>query len=103
MVRIGVPSIRADSFRKSAFTVAVSEAKHPKEQVRAVMSTVEILIVDDHEIFRRTVRSLIESEPHYHVCGEACDGIEAIEKARQLCPDIVLMDINMPHRTAGGD
>src|ERR1700730_18754192 len=60
------------------------------------MNFVEILIVDDHEMFRSKVRSLIESQPHYRVCGEAGDGIEAIEKARQLRPDIVLMDINMP-------
>jgi len=60
------------------------------------MNFVEILIVDDHEMFRGKVRSLIESQPRYRVCGEAGDGIEAIEKARQLRPDIVLMDINMP-------
>ena len=42
------------------------------------------------------IRSLIESHPDYHICGEAGDGVEAIEKARQLRPDIVLMDINMP-------
>ncbi len=60
------------------------------------MSSVQILIADDHESFRRSVRSLIESHPDYRVCGEAGDGIEAVEKAYQLRPDIVLMDINMP-------
>ena len=60
------------------------------------MSPIEILIADDRELFRRTVRSFIESKPPYRVCGEAGDGIEAIEKVRQLHPDIVLMDINMP-------
>lgn len=60
------------------------------------MSSIEILIADDHELFRRTVRSFLESQPEYRVCGEAGDGIEAIEKVRQLHPDIVLMDINMP-------
>ena len=60
------------------------------------MSSVAILIADDHELFRRTVRSFIESQPGYHVCGEAGDGIEAIEKVRALRPGIVLMDINMP-------
>jgi PAS domain S-box-containing protein len=60
------------------------------------MSSIDILIADDHELFRRTVRSFLESQPGYSVCGEAGDGIEAIEKARQLHPDIVLMDINMP-------
>jgi CheY-like chemotaxis protein len=60
------------------------------------MSSVQILIADDHELFRSTVRSLIESQPNYRVCGEARDGIEAIEKVRQLRPEIVLMDVNMP-------
>ena len=60
------------------------------------MSAVQILIADDHELFRRTARSFVESQPNWHVCGEAGDGIEAVEKARQLRPQIVLMDINMP-------
>jgi signal transduction histidine kinase len=60
------------------------------------MSAVQILIADDHELFRRTARSFVESQPDWHVCGEAGDGIEAVEKAKQLRPQIVLMDINMP-------
>lgn len=60
------------------------------------MSAIRILIADDHELFRRTARSFIESHPHWHVCGEAGDGIEAIEKAKQLRPQLILMDINMP-------
>jgi len=60
------------------------------------MSSVEVLIVDDQARLRRMVRSLIESQPEYRVCGEAGDGFEAIEKVRQLHPDLVLMDINMP-------
>ena len=60
------------------------------------MSAVQILIADDHELFRRTARSFIESQPDWQVCGEAGDGIEAVEKAKQLRPQIVLMDINMP-------
>jgi len=53
-----------------------------------------VLIVDDHEVVRRGVRSLLES--HCEVCGEAVDGQDAIEKARQLRPDVVVMDISMP-------
>src|SRR5580704_18061804 len=60
------------------------------------MSAVQILIVDDHELFRRTARSFIESQPDWHVCGEAGDGIEAIEQAKRLRPQVILMDINMP-------
>ena len=60
------------------------------------MSFVEILIADDHEFFRHNLRSLIESQPGLRVCGEAADGIEAIEKAKALRPQIVLMDMSMP-------
>ena len=60
------------------------------------MSAVQILIADDHEWFRRTARSFIESQPNWHVCGEAGDGIEAIEEAKRLRPQVILMDINMP-------
>ncbi|HSZ62804.1 MAG TPA: response regulator [Terriglobales bacterium] len=60
------------------------------------MSAVQILIADDHELFRRTARSFVESQPNWRVCGEAGDGIEAIEKARRLRPHVILMDANMP-------
>ena len=64
--------------------------------MRSTVSAVQILIADDHELFRRTVRSFLESQPNWCVCGEAGDGMDAVEKARQLRPDLVLMDINMP-------
>ena len=60
------------------------------------MSAVQFLIVDDHELFRRTARLFVESHPNWQVCGEAGDGIEAIEKATRLRPQVILMDINMP-------
>src|ERR1700733_1408419 len=60
------------------------------------MSAVQFLIADDHELFRCTARSFIESHPNWRVCGEAGDGIEAIEKAKRLRPKVILMDINMP-------
>ena len=60
------------------------------------MEFVEVLIADDHDWFRRAIRTVIESEAAYRVCGEARDGIDAVDKVRHLHPDIVLMDINMP-------
>ncbi len=60
------------------------------------MSFIDILIADDHEFFRHNLRALIESQPGLRVCGEAADGIEAIEKAKALRPQIVLMDMSMP-------
>jgi PAS domain S-box-containing protein len=56
-----------------------------------------ILVVDDHEIVRRGVRSLLSAQPNVQICGEAVDGRDAIFKAQQLHPDVVVMDISMPH------
>lgn len=55
-----------------------------------------ILVADDHEMLRRGVRSMLESEAGLRICGEATDGIEAVEKALSLKPDLVILDINMP-------
>ncbi len=60
------------------------------------MSATKILIADDHELFRHTLRSLIESRPDWRVCGEAADGREAVEKAAELKPHLVLLDLSMP-------
>jgi len=57
---------------------------------------VRILIVDDHEIFRRGLRSLLESRADWEVCGEATDGQDAVDKAKQLQPDVIVLDITMP-------
>src|SRR5579863_2489040 len=55
-----------------------------------------ILIADDHAEARRGARALLEAHPGWEVCGEACDGMEAIEKAAALKPDIVILDLSMP-------
>jgi two-component system response regulator NreC len=55
-----------------------------------------ILIIDDNELVRRGVKELISSERSWEVCGEARDGAEGIEKARELHPDVILLDISMP-------
>ena len=56
----------------------------------------QILIVDDNEAVRKSLRSLLSSHADWSVCGEAVDGLDAIEKAKALRPDVVLMDISMP-------
>ena len=55
-----------------------------------------VLVVDDHEVVRRGVRSLIQSHSNYEVCGEAVDGQDAVEKAQELNPDVIVMDVSMP-------
>jgi DNA-binding NarL/FixJ family response regulator len=57
---------------------------------------IRILIVDDHFAMRRGLRLIIESHAGWRVCGEAADGLEAIERAKELKPDIILMDVSMP-------
>ena len=58
--------------------------------------TVRIVIADDHPIFRDGLRRLLEAEPDLKVMGEASDGAEAVKLARQLKPDILLLDLAMP-------
>lgn len=61
------------------------------------MSAFRILIADDHEVVRRGIRALIEGHTGWEVCAEATDGREAVEKAMELHPDIVLLDVGMPN------
>jgi two-component system, NarL family, response regulator NreC len=61
-----------------------------------VIAQITILIVDDHAAVRGSIRSMMESRSEWRVCGEATDGLDAIEKAATLRPDLVLMDLSMP-------
>jgi DNA-binding NarL/FixJ family response regulator len=55
-----------------------------------------ILIVDDDPNFRKQTRKFLEQETPYSVCGEAVDGLDAIERAHQLKPDLIILDMSMP-------
>jgi DNA-binding NarL/FixJ family response regulator len=55
-----------------------------------------ILIADDNESVRRGVRKLLSSQTNWEVSGEAMNGTEAVQKARELLPDLILLDISMP-------
>ncbi|HWW18605.1 MAG TPA: response regulator transcription factor [Candidatus Saccharimonadales bacterium] len=55
-----------------------------------------ILIVDDHEVVRQGIRTILRARPQWEVVGEAVNGRDAIEKAQSLDPDVIIMDITMP-------
>jgi DNA-binding NarL/FixJ family response regulator len=57
---------------------------------------VRILIADDHEVVRRGLSTLLQSHEGWEICGEATDGRAAVEKAKELKPDVVIVDIGMP-------
>jgi len=59
-------------------------------------SPARLLIADDHVLVREGIRTLLTSEPDLKIIGEAVDGREALELCRELCPDLVLMDVRMP-------
>lgn len=60
------------------------------------MSEIRILVADDHEVVRSGIRALLEGQPGWVVAGEAATGREALAKAKQLKPDVVILDISMP-------
>jgi DNA-binding NarL/FixJ family response regulator len=56
-----------------------------------------ILVVDDNKMIRGAIRNLLSKESGWEICGEATDGPEAVEKTRELQPDLILLDISMPN------
>ena len=60
--------------------------------------TIRILVTDDHPVVRRGLCGLIRTEPGMEVAGEAADGVEAVLQARLLQPDVILLDMVMPHK-----
>jgi NarL family two-component system response regulator LiaR len=57
---------------------------------------IRILVVDDHIVVRRGLIAMLETEPGMQIIGEAANGVEAVEQARKLVPDVILMDLVMP-------
>ena len=56
----------------------------------------QVLIADDSHIIRKSLRAFLDSETELQVCGEAVDGLDAIEKTRLLSPDLIILDVSMP-------
>ncbi|HET7058344.1 MAG TPA: response regulator transcription factor [Nitrospiraceae bacterium] len=63
------------------------------------MDRIKVLIVDDHRVVREGLSAILKSKDNIQVLGEAQDGQEAVEKARSLLPDVILMDVSMPKMT----
>lgn len=59
-------------------------------------SRLRVLLVDDHQLFRSGIRALLARQPDIEVVGEAADGLDGVQQARQFSPDVVLLDLHMP-------
>ena len=85
-------AVEAASAAASSLSNSQAETPVPSRSV----SRKQILIADDHEMLRRGVRTILENEPDWEICGEAFNGQDAVAKANSLRPDLVILDINMP-------
>lgn len=79
-----------NSTRKGRIGMLASEIK------RKVLTFFRILVVDDHEPVRRAVRLILQARNDLQIVGEASDGLEAVQKAKELQPDLILLDVNLP-------
>jgi PAS domain S-box-containing protein len=84
---------------ESEITVAQASSNSNGDAASSSDMRRRILIADDHEVMRRGVRGLLESHDEWAVCGEAFEGREVVVKSRELRPDLIIMDINMPGLT----
>jgi signal transduction histidine kinase/CheY-like chemotaxis protein len=75
---------------------ADGRASNPESQKSDAGIKIRIVLVDDHEVVRQGVADLLNKEPDFEIAGEACDGASAVNLVREIRPDVVLMDINMP-------
>jgi CheY-like chemotaxis protein len=83
------PASRSSSTPPVAVSTDTSVAAHRHQRQ-------QVLIADDHDMLRRGVRNTLQGEPDLEICGEAVNGQDAVDKARELHPDLVILDINMP-------
>ena len=75
---------------------AAAKSSGPLESRSPLPKPYRVLVVDDHAVVRRGVRSLLASQPGIEVCGEASTGVEALEHVKKSKPDLVILDLTMP-------
>lgn len=97
LVSTNIPT--REKSEKGSKNVVVRETDSTDEDTTASIKptyTINVLIVDDHALIREGLRQLFTLEEHIQIVGEATNGFEAMEKMRQLSPDVVLLDIHLP-------
>jgi DNA-binding NarL/FixJ family response regulator len=77
----------------------LAEKPENKKEAPADQDKLRVMVVDDHALFRRGLQMVLDQEGDLELVGEAADGAEAIERAQELMPDVVLMDVRMPRRS----
>jgi DNA-binding NarL/FixJ family response regulator len=90
----GVEHVYLDEFR-SGLSVESSQTNGEKVELRT-LRTVRVLVVDDYEPWRRFVCSALLRKPELEIIGEVADGLDAVHKAEELDPDLILLDVGLP-------
>ena len=80
----------------AALSKSSNDGPAPADHRFQTRNALRVLIVDDDDLFRRAVRTLLETDRRLTVVGEAADGEQAIKVAAELAPDVILMDLDMP-------
>jgi two-component system nitrate/nitrite response regulator NarL len=80
----------------SGSKLSAKEVRNVRSEASRMKSPIKLLLVDDHPVVRKGIASCLAKFPNLQIVGEAADGPEAIRKAKELNPDIVLMDVDMP-------
>ena len=75
-----------------------TKRKDPSDEVDRP-DRLRVMVADDHALFRRGLQMVLDQEEDLELVGEASDGVEAVEKAQELMPDVILMDVRMPKRS----
>src|SRR5262249_49386831 len=77
-------------------TVRAHSDRRPERREAGAMKKLRLVLADDHAVIREGLRLLLSAQPDMEVSGEAGDGDEVCQKARELLPDVIVMDISMP-------